>query len=158
MCNVWIRWQMAIKVTIQEVLNSYKLSVQFSHSVVSNSLQPHELQHTRPPCPSPTPPKLMSLSQWYHPTISSPCCPLLLLPSISASGSFQMNQLFVSGGQSTGASASTSILPMNTQDWFSARRSNLAVQGTLQSLLQQYSSKASISICILFVVASLLTL
>ena len=92
-------------------------SVQFSHSVVSNSLWPHELQHTRPPCPSPTPrvhPNSCALSQWCHPAISSsviPSCP----QSFSASGSFPMSQLFAWGDQSIGVSASTSVLPMNTQ-------------------------------------------
>ena len=94
------------------------ISVQFSRSVMSNSLRPHELQHTRPPYWSPTPgahPNSCPLSQWCHPTISSRHP--LLLPSISASGSFQMSQLFPSGGQSTGASASTSVLPKNIQGW-----------------------------------------
>ena len=96
-------------------------SVQFSHSVVSNSLRPHESQHTRPPCPSPTPgvyPNSSPLSRWCHPAISSSVIPFSSCPqSFPASGSFQMSQLFASGGQSTGASASTSVLPMNTQDW-----------------------------------------
>ena len=96
-------------------------SVQFSHSVMSNSLQPHELQHTRPPCPSPTPgvyPNSCPLSRWYHPTISSSVVPFSSrLQSFPASGSFQMSQLFAWGGQSIGVSASTSVLPMNTQDW-----------------------------------------
>ena len=95
---------------------------QFSHSVVSNSLQPHELQHARPPCPSPTPrvhPNPCPLSRWCHPTISSSVIPFSSCPqSFPASGSFQMSQLFASGGQSIGVSASTSVLPMNTQDWF----------------------------------------
>ena len=95
--------------------------VQFSHSVVSESLQPHELQHSRPPCPSPTPevnPNPCPLSQWYHPTISSSVVPFSSCPqSFPASGSFQMSQFFASGGQSIGASASTSVLPMNTQNW-----------------------------------------
>ena len=96
-------------------------SVQFSRSVVSNSLQSHGLQHTRPPCPSPTPgvyPNSCPLSQWCHPTISSSVVPFSShLQSFPASGSFQMSQLFASGGQSIGVSASTSVLPMNTQDW-----------------------------------------
>ena len=98
------------------------LLVQFSHSVVSYSLQPHELQHARPPCPSPTP-RVHSnpcpLSQWCHPTISSSVIPFSShLQSFQESGSFQMSQFFASGGQSIGVSASTSILPMNIQDWF----------------------------------------
>ena len=95
-------------------------SVQLSHSVLSDSLQPHEPQHPRPPCPSPTPgvyPNSCPLSRWCHPTISSfipfPSC----LQSFPASGSFPTSQLFTSGGQSIGVSASTSVLPMNTQDW-----------------------------------------
>ena len=96
-------------------------SVQFSHSVMSNSLRPHELQHIRPLCPSPTPrvhPNPCPLSQWCHPTISSSVIPFSSCPqSLPASGSFQMSQLFTSGGQSIGVSASTSVLPMNTRDW-----------------------------------------
>ena len=96
-------------------------SVQFSYSVVSNSLWPHEPQHARPPCPSPTPRFYLNshpLSQWCHPTISSSVVPFSSqLQSFPASGSFQMSQLFASGGQSIGASAATSVLPMNTQDW-----------------------------------------
>ena len=98
-------------------------SVQFSHSVVSDSLWLHELQHARPPCPSPTP-RVYSdpcpLSQWCHPTTSSSVVPFSsLLQSFPASGSFPMSQLFASGGQSIGVSASASVLPMNTQDWSS---------------------------------------
>ena len=97
------------------------LTVQFSRSVVSDSLWPHGLQHSRPPCPSPTPgvyPNSCPLSRWCHPTISSSVVPFSSCPwSLPASGSFPMSQLFASGGQSTGVSASTSVLPMNTQDW-----------------------------------------
>ena len=97
-------------------------SVQFSHSVMSNSLWPHELQHARPPCPSPTPGVYLNscpLSRWCHPTISSSVIPFSsCLLSFPASGSFPMSQFFTSGGQSIGVSASTSVLPMNTQDWF----------------------------------------
>ena len=96
-------------------------SVQFRHSVLSNSLQPHELQHTRPPCPSPTPrvyPNPCPLSRWCQPTISSSVIPFSSCPqSFPASGSFPMSQLFTSSGQSIGVSASTSVLPMNTQNW-----------------------------------------
>ena len=96
-------------------------SVQFSHSVMSDSLWHHEPQHARPPYPSPTPrvhPNPCSLSRWYHPTISSSVVPFFSCPqSFPASGSFQTNQLFASGGQSIRVSASTSVLPMNTQDW-----------------------------------------
>ena len=96
-------------------------SVQFSHSVVSDSLRPHESQHARPPCPSQTPgvhPNPCPLSWWCHPTILSSVVPFSSFPqSFSASGSFQMSQLFTWGGQSIGVSASASALPMNTQDW-----------------------------------------
>ena len=96
-------------------------SVQFSRSVVSDSLRPHGLQHARPPCPSPTPevyPNSCLSSQWCHPTISFSVIPFSsCLQSFPASESFQMSQLFTSGGQSIGVSASTSVLPMNTQDW-----------------------------------------
>ena len=96
-------------------------SFQFSRSVVSNSLRPHELQHARPPCPSPTPgvyPNPCPLCQWCHPTIPSSVVPFSPCPrSFPASGSFQVSQLSASGGQSIGVSASTSVLPMNTQDW-----------------------------------------
>ena len=97
-------------------------SVQFSHSVVSDSLQPYGLQHVRPPCPSPAPrfhSNLCVLSWWCNPTISSSVVPFSSHPqSFPASGSFPMNQFFASGGQSIGVSASSSILPMNIQDWF----------------------------------------
>ena len=95
-------------------------SVQFSRSLVSDSLQPHEPQHARPPCPLPTPgvhPNPCPLCPWYHPTISFSVVPFSCPQSFPASGSFQMSQLFTSGGQSIGVSASTSVLPMNTQDW-----------------------------------------
>ena len=94
-------------------------SVQFSRSVVADSLQPHELQYARPPCPSPTPgvhPNPCQLCRQCHSTISSSVVPFSCPQSFPASGSFQMSQLFASGGRSTGASASTSIFPMNTQD------------------------------------------
>ena len=96
-------------------------SVQFSRSVVSDSLWPHESQHARPPCPSQTPgvySNTRPLSQWCHPAISSSVVPFSSFPqSLPASGSFPMSQLFASGGQSTGVSASASVLPMNTQGW-----------------------------------------
>ena len=97
-------------------------SVQFSRSVVSDSLQPHEPQHARPPCPSPTPgvqPHPCPLSWWCHPIISSSVVPFSSCPqSFPASGSFQMSQLFASSGQSIEVSASTSVFPMNIKDWF----------------------------------------
>ena len=96
-------------------------SVQFN-SVVSDSLWPHGLQHARPPCPSPTPGVYLNscpLNWWCHPTISPSVIPFSShLQSFPALGSFPMSQLFISGGQSIGVSASTSVLPMNTQDWF----------------------------------------
>ena len=92
-------------------------SVQFSCSVMSDSLQPHQPQHARPPCPSPTPGVHPNPCPLSHPTISSSVIPFSSCPqSFPASGSFQMSQLFTSGGQSIGDSASTSVLPMNTQD------------------------------------------
>ena len=95
--------------------------VQFSHSVMSHSLQPHESQHARPPCPSPMPrvyPNSCPLSQWCHLTISLSVVPFFsCLQSFPISGSFPMSQLFASDGQNTEVSASTSVLPMNTQDW-----------------------------------------
>ena len=118
---------------------------------MSNSLQPHESQHTRPPCPSPTPgvyPNSCPLSRWCHPTISSCVVCFSSCPqSLPAWGSFPMSQLFASGGQSIG-SLSFSISPSNEHpalisfrmDWLDL----LAVQGTLNSLLQYHSSKASI--------------
>ena len=96
------------------------ISVQFSHSVVSDSLWPHESQHTRPPCPSPMPgvyPNSCPSSRWCHPAISSSVVPFSSCPqSLPASGSFLVSQLFAWGGQSIGVSASASVLPMNTQD------------------------------------------
>ena len=105
LCKSWLMW--------------FWDSVQISHSVVSNSLRPHELQHARPPCPSPAPrvyPNSCPLSWWCH-HISSSVVPFSSSPqSFPASGSFQMNQFFPSGGQIIGVSASPSALPMNTQD------------------------------------------
>ena len=96
-------------------------SIQFSCSVVSNSLRPHEPQHARPPCPPPTPgvhTNTYPLGRWCHQTISSSVVPFSSCPqSFPASGSFPMSLLFASGGQSSGVSASTSVLPMDTQDW-----------------------------------------
>ena len=110
--------------------------VQFSRSVVSDSLQPHESQHARPPCPSPTPgihSNSHPSSRWCHPDISSSVVPFSLdLESFPASGSFHMSQFFPSGSQSIGVSASAPVLPMNSglisfrRDWLDL----LAVQGT----------------------------
>ena len=130
--------------------NYYLLVSQLSRSVMSDSLWPYELQHARPPCPSPTPrvhPNQCPLSQWCHPTISSSIVPFSSCPqSFPASGSFQMSQLFTSGGQSIGVSASASVLPMNIQDWFPLGWTcwiSSQYKG-LKSLLQHHSSKASI--------------
>ena len=119
-CTHW-----TIKFEVKQLLTfktSQILSVQFSHSVVSDFLWPHELQHARPPCPSPTPgvhPNPCPLSRWSHPTISSSVIPFSSCSqSFPASGSFQMSQLFASGGQSISISAWASVLPMNIQDWF----------------------------------------
>ena len=96
-------------------------SVQFSHSVMSDSFRPHELQHARPPCPSPTPgvySNSCSSSQWCHSAISSSVVPFSSCSqSLPASGSFPKSQLFAWGAQSIGVSASASVLPVNTQDW-----------------------------------------
>ena len=95
-------------------------SVQFSHSVISDSLQTHESQHARPPCPSPTPRVYSNPcppSWWYHPAISSSVIPFSCPQSLPASGSFPMSEVLAWGGQSIGVSASGSVLPMSTQDW-----------------------------------------
>ena len=97
------------------------MHIKFSRSVQSDSLQPHESQHTRPPCPSPTPGVYSNsclLSQWCHPAISSSVIPFSSCPqSLPASGSFPMSQFIAWGGQSIGVSALASVLPMNTQHW-----------------------------------------
>ena len=124
------------------------------HSVVSNSLWPHESQHARPPCPLPTPgvhSDSRPSSQWYYPAISSSVIPFSSCPqSLSESECFPMSQLFTWGGQSTRVSALASSLPKKIpgliyfrMDWLEL----LAVQGTLKSLLQHHSSKASILRC-----------
>ena len=110
---------------------------------------PHGLQHARPPCPSPTPRVYSNscpLSQWCHPITSFSVIPFSShLQSFPASGVFQMSQFFTSGGQSIGASASASVLPMNIQGWFPLGLTGLIlVIGTLKSILQHHSSKASI--------------
>ena len=120
-------WRWWLQPQNYKILASWKKSydqpssVQFSHSVVSDFLWPHELQHARPPCPSPTP-RVHSdsrpLSQWCHPAISSSVIPFSSCPQpLPASDSFPMSQLFAWGGQSTGVSALASFLPKNTQDW-----------------------------------------
>ena len=134
--------------SIFEVQHFLFCSVQFSHSVMFDSLQPHGLQHTKPPCPLVTQGAYSDscpLSRWWHPTISSFVIPISSgLQSFPASGSFPMNQFFTSGGQSIGISATASILPVNIQGWFPLGWTGLRVQGTLNSLLQHHSSKASI--------------
>ena len=124
-------------------------SVQFSCSVVSHSLWPHGLQQTRPPCPSPTPGVYSSscpLSQWCHPTISSSVAPFSsCLQSFPAPGSFLMSQFFAWGSQSIGVSASTSFLPLNTQDWSLRWAGWISLQSKgLSRVLQHHSSKVSI--------------
>ena len=136
-------------------------SVQCSRSVVSDSLWPHGLQLARPPCPSPTPgacSNSRALSHWCHPTISSSVIPFSSrLQSFPASGSFQMNQLFASGGQSIRVSASTSVLLVNIQDWSSLGWTDwISLQSKgLKSLLQHHSSKASILQCSAFSIVQL---
>ena len=116
-----LRWSGELSSWVSQIQAREFLSVQFSHSVVFDSLRPHKLQHARPPCPSPNPEiysKSYPLSWWCHPTILSSVILFSSCPqSFPASGSFPMSQLFASGGQSIGVSASTSVLPMNTQDW-----------------------------------------
>ena len=114
-----------VETLILSILDQNLLIIsQFSciHSVLSNSLQPHRLQHTRLPCLSPTPRACSNscpLSRWCHPTISSSVVPFsFCLESFPASGSFPVSQFFPSGGQSIGASASASVLPMNIPEWF----------------------------------------
>ena len=118
---------------------------------MSDSLRPHESQHARPPCPSPTPgvhSNSCPSSRWCYPAISSSVVPFSSCPqSLPASGSFPMSQLFASGGQSMGASASISVLPMNTQDWSPLGWTGwipLQSKGLSKSLLQHRSLKASI--------------
>ena len=149
--------QMSLNSTGSNCVTIYVL-VQFSSWVEFSSLQPHGLQHSRPACPSPTPGAYSSscpLSRWCHPTVSSSVIPFSSrLQSFPASGSFQMSQLFASGGQSIGVSASTSISPCSEHQGLISFRMNwldlLAVQGTLKSLLQHHSSKASILWCSAF--------
>ena len=137
-------------------------SVQFSSVTrLCPTLRPHELQHTRPPCPSPTPivhPNPCPLSRWCHPTISSSVVPFpSCLQSFPASGSFQMSQLFASGRQRIGVSASASLLALNIQDWFPLRWTGWILQskGLSKSLLQYHGSKASILRCSTFFIVQL---
>ena len=138
-------WFTFLKMLLAGSLVEYGIkgsSVQFNPSVVSDSLWSHEPQHARPPCPTPAPrvhPSPFPLSRWCHLTISSSVVPFSSCPqSFPASGSFQMSQLFASGGQSIWVSASASVLSLR-MNWLDF----LGVQGTLKSLLQHHSSKAS---------------
>ena len=129
-------------------------SVQFSHSVMSDSLRPHESQHARPPCPSPTPrvhSNSYPSSWWCHPAVSSSVIPFSSCPqSLPVSGSCPMSQLFAWGGQSIW-SFSFSTSPSNEHPGLVSFRMDwsdlFAGQGTLKSLLQQHSSKACILLC-----------
>ena len=116
-----IPWSAACQAILSFAISQFS-SVQFSCSVMSDSLWLHEPQHARPPCPLPTPrvhTNPCPLSWWCHPTILSSVVPFSSCPqSFPTSGYFPMNQLFASGGQSIGVSASTSVLPMNIKDWF----------------------------------------
>ena len=119
-------FSVSFSIIINDKISKYspyaiQLLLLLSRSVVSDSLWPHGPQHSRPPCPSPTPGVYSNsypLSRWCHPTISSSVVPFSRLQSFPASGSFQMSQCFASGAQSIGVSASTTVLPMNIQDWF----------------------------------------
>ena len=145
----WMNLEPAIQSEVRKRKTNITYSVQFSCSVMSDSLWPHELQQARPPYPSPTPGVYSNscpLCQWCHPAISSSVVPFSSSPqSLSASGSFPMSQLFAWGGQSIGVSASQSFqwTPRTDpfrMDWLDL----LAAQGTLKSILQHHSSKASI--------------
>ena len=132
-------------------MEEYKVhSVQFSRSVASDSLWPHELQHARLPCPSPTPRAYSNscpLSWWCQPTISSSVIPFFShLQSFPVSGSFPMSQFFALGGQSTGVSAPTSVLPVNIQDCFPLGWNGwISLQSKgLSRAFFNHSSKASI--------------
>ena len=120
MLKVWVK-EFSPKRKRQKTMRLLRGSIQFSCSVLSNCFWPQGLQHTKVPCPSPTPGACSNSclsSQWCHPTISSSVIPFFSrLQFFPGSGSFQMSQLFASGGQSIGASASKSVLPMNTPDW-----------------------------------------
>ena len=134
---------------------SFLISVQFSRSVVSGSLRPRGLQHARLPGPTPAPRACSNScpsSSWWHPTILSSVPFSSCLHSFLASGSFPMSQFFASGGQSIGASASASVLPMNIQYWFPLGLTGLIslLSNGLSSLLKQHNLKASILWCSAF--------
>ena len=133
----------------------YISSIPFSHSVVPYFLQPHELQHSRLPCPSPTPGACSNscpLSQWCHPINSTSVIPFSCLQSFPASGSFPMSQFFASGSQSIGVSASASVLPMNIQDSFPLGLTGwISLQSKgLSRVFSNTSSKASVLRCSAF--------
>ena len=137
-------------------------SVQFSCSVVSDSLRPHGLQHTRPPYLSSTPgvhSNWRPLSQWWHPAISSSVLPFsACLQSFPASGSFPVSQFFPSGGQSIGASASATVLPISIQDWFPLGWTSwisLQPKGLSRVFSQHPSSKASFLQCSAFFIVQI---
>ena len=132
-----------------------EVSVQFSCSVVSDSLWPHESQHARPPCPSPTPrvhSNSCSSSRWCHPNTSSSVIPFFCFQPFPVSGSFPMSQFLASGSQSIGVSASASVLKMNIQDRLSLELTGLILQS---KGVQHHSSKASILWCSAFFIVQL---
>ena len=140
----------------------YGMLLLFSHSVASDSLWPHGLQHARLPCPSPSPGVCSNscpLSQWCHTTISSSVSPFSSCPQpFPVLGPFPMSQFFASGGQSIGVSASGSVLPMNIQDWFPLGWTgwiSLLSKG-LSRVLQHHNSKTSIIRCSAFFMVQLL--
>ena len=143
-----------------DVLLYYSFFFFFCHSVVSDSLWPHELQHARLPCHLLSPGVCSNsclLSRWCHPTISSSIVPFFCLQSFPASGSFPVSWLFISDDQSIGASASASVLPVNIQGWFPLVLTgwiSLLSKGLL-SLFQHHSSKASIFWCLAFLMVQL---
>ena len=142
---------------IQVVINCFERKKKqslllFSHSVVSDSLWPHGLQHARLPCPAPSPgacSNSCSLSQWCHPTMSPSVIPFFCLQTFQVSGSFLISRLFASGGQNIGASASASVLLMNIQDWFPLGLTGLMSwqYKALSNLLQHHSLALSLFYC-----------
>ena len=155
MCKAYPHPQFYLSVKTKEIWKRFS-SVKFSHWVVSNSLWPHGLQHARLLCPSPTPGACSNScpsSQWCHPTISSSVVSFSSsLQSCPASGSSPMSQFFTSGGQSIGTSASASVLPMNSQEWFPLGLTGLiSLQAKgLSRVFSNTSSKASVLWCSAF--------
>ena len=156
-CTKILQFWYLLLIQVDDSCHNQFSSVQICHSVMSDSLWPHESQHARPPGPSPTPvdySNSCSLIRWWNSAVLSSVVPFPSCPqSLPVSGSFPMNQLFAWGGQSIGISASASVLPMNTQDWPSVGWTGwtfFAVQGTLKSLIQHHSSKAPIFQCSAF--------